>query len=155
MQLTICVYRTICRYSYGNSSKPISENSYAHSKRAWGQDIVQVVDVLFGADTPIIPFGHDRGARLAYRLALDYGEQRVKAAVCLDIVPTIYVWDDMRLEKGHTETKRSHHWVRGRLPAFSKDSESNCSADNPGCASPISRNDDFREPALLLRVHSD
>jgi haloacetate dehalogenase len=36
--------------------------------------------------------GHDRGGRVAYRLALDYPD-RVKRLSVLDIVPTIEVWD--------------------------------------------------------------
>ena len=36
---------------------------------------------------------------------------RIAGAAVLDIVPGIYVWDAMRLEKGHVETRRSHHWV--------------------------------------------
>ena len=102
-------------YRYGKSTKPVSPDSYAHSKRAWGEDILEVVDALFPSSrakhTNIIVLGHDRGARLAYRLALDAPE-RVCGAVILDIVPTVYVWDAMRVERGHTETKKSHHWVR-------------------------------------------
>ena len=96
---------------YGNSTKPISPDSWAHSKLEWSKDILFVVATIFGEEPRIIAFGHDRGARVAYRLASDFTE-RVKGAACLDIVPTIYVWDAMRLEKDHSETMRSHHWVR-------------------------------------------
>ncbi|KAL5532825.1 hypothetical protein ACEPAF_4599 [Sanghuangporus sanghuang] len=101
---------------YGNSTKPVSPNSRAHSKREWAKDIIHVVDALFGAGTPIIAFGHDRGARVAYRLALDYGVERVRGAACLDIVPTINVWDAMRLERDHLETRHSHHWITLSAP---------------------------------------
>jgi len=97
---------------YGLSSKPIlpEDNSLAHSKREWAKDIIHLVDTLLSPTTPIITFGHDRGGRVAYRLALDFPARIVGAAV-LDIVPGIYVWDAMRLEKDHIETKRSHHWI--------------------------------------------
>lgn len=97
---------------YGKSSKPIhpEDNSLAHSKREWGKDVIHLIDTLLSPNVPIIAFGHDRGGRVAYRLALDFPERVVGAAV-LDIIPGIYVWDAMRLEKEHVETKRSHHWI--------------------------------------------
>jgi len=97
---------------YGRSSKPINreDNSRGHSKAEWAKDIVHVIDTLCGKTRSFIPYGHDRGARLAYRLALDF-PSRVAGAALLDIVPTSHVWDGMRFEKGHLETKRSHHWV--------------------------------------------
>ena len=101
-------------YSYGNSTKPIdpSSGSLAHSKREWAKDIVATVDALFGSDRKLIPYGHDRGGRVAYRLALDF-PGRVAGAAVLDIVPGVYVWDAMRLDNNlHAETKKSHHWVR-------------------------------------------
>jgi len=97
---------------YANSTKPIlaEDNSLAFSKREWAKDIMHVVDSLCDKTTRIVAYGHDRGARLAYRLALDFPD-RVVGAAMLDIVPTSYVWDAMRLEKGHLETKGSHHWI--------------------------------------------
>jgi haloacetate dehalogenase len=38
--------------------------------------------------------GHDRGGRVAYRLALDHAERVIRLAV-LDIVPTVEMWDRM------------------------------------------------------------
>lgn len=98
---------------YGNSTKPIGADSRGHSKREWAKDIVYVIDSIWNERKPLIAYGHDRGARLAYRLALDF-PSRVVGAGLLDIVPTSYVWDAMRLEKGHVETKRSHHWVNAQ-----------------------------------------
>lgn len=104
-------------HCYGNSTKPIdpSSGSIGHSKREWGKDIVSVVDTLFGADSKLIPYGHDRGGRVAYRLAFDFPD-RVVGAAMLDIVPGIYVWDTMRLENNqHAETRKMHHWVSPRF----------------------------------------
>lgn len=72
--------------------------------------MVDVIDELYGRDTRIIAYGHDRGARLAYRLALVFPDRTAGIAL-LDIVPGAYVWEAMKLENGHLETKRSHHWA--------------------------------------------
>ena len=96
--------------SYGQSTKPVGLDSRGHSKREWAKDIIHVVNSLWGEQKPIIAYGHDRGARLSYRLALDF-PTRVVGAGLLDIVPTSYVWNSMNLENKHDETKRSHHWV--------------------------------------------
>jgi haloacetate dehalogenase len=98
------------RHRYGNSTNPVGPDSRGYSKREWAKDIIHVVDSIWGESKQLIPYGHDRGARLAYRLALDF-PSRVAGAGLLDIVPTSHVWGAMRLEKGHVETKRSHHWV--------------------------------------------
>lgn len=65
-----------------------------------------------GADNlKLIAFGHDRGARLAYRMALDAPGLVIGIAV-LDIVPTPFMWARMSLgEQRHDETRKSHHWV--------------------------------------------
>jgi haloacetate dehalogenase len=71
---------------YGDSSKPISTADHTpYSKRAMAQDIVTMVQYL-GFDRFCVA-GHDRGARVAYRLALDHPERVQKLAV-LDIVST-------------------------------------------------------------------
>ena len=100
--------------SYGNSTKPFdpTAGSVAHSKRELAKDIVATVDALFGADKKLIPYGHDRGGRVAYRLSLDF-PGRVAGTAVLDIVPGVFVWEGMRLDNNfHAETKKSHHWVR-------------------------------------------
>ena len=71
---------------YGDSSKPASTPDHApYSKRAMARDQVEVMRRL-GFDTFAV-VGHDRGARCAYRMALDHPEHTAKLAV-LDIVPT-------------------------------------------------------------------
>jgi len=96
---------------YGESNKPISDTARPFSKRCMGQDILEAIDQISSAvDSPLIVVGHDRGARVAYRMALDHPSRVVGCAV-LDIVPTIYVWDGMHPRNDHFETHRSHHWV--------------------------------------------
>jgi haloacetate dehalogenase len=71
---------------YGQSSKPPTTPDHEpYSKRAMARDQVEVMRQL-GFDRFFVA-GHDRGARCAYRLALDYPEHILKLAV-LDIIPT-------------------------------------------------------------------
>jgi haloacetate dehalogenase len=71
---------------YGDSSKPPDgENHYNYSKRAMAQDQVEVMH-HFGFEKFAV-VGHDRGGRVAHRMALDHPDRVTKLAV-LDIVPT-------------------------------------------------------------------
>src|SRR4029450_7666944 len=65
-------------------------------KRAMAQDMVIIMEQLGFARFSVA--GHDRGGRVAYRLALDH-PQRVARPAALDILPTATVWDqaDARL----------------------------------------------------------
>jgi haloacetate dehalogenase len=71
---------------YGDSSKPETTPDHApYSKRAMALDQISVMRSL-GFERFFV-CGHDRGGRVAYRMALDHPERVVKLAV-LDIVPT-------------------------------------------------------------------
>ncbi len=71
---------------YGDSSKPDGGSDHAgYSFRAMAQDQVEVMAAL-GFDDFFV-CGHDRGARVAHRMALDH-PQRVRKVAFLDIVPT-------------------------------------------------------------------
>jgi haloacetate dehalogenase len=73
---------------YGDSSKPADgENHANYSKRAMALDQVEVMRAL-GFDRFAV-VGHDRGARVTWRLAVEHPERVTKAAV-LDIVPLPY-----------------------------------------------------------------
>lgn len=75
---------------YGASLKPAPGEDHApHSKRAMARDQVHAMARL-GFERFAVA-GHDRGGRVAYRLALDHPE-RVSALAVLDIVPTAEVW---------------------------------------------------------------
>ena len=89
---------------YGDSGKPASDAEHlAHSKRASASDLVEVMAALgherFGLA------GHDRGGRVAHRLALDH-PRRVEKLAVLDIVPTrtIFRAIDQRIATGY------FHW---------------------------------------------
>lgn len=73
---------------YGDSSKPEGgEHHVNYSKRAMALDQVEVMRTL-GFDTFAV-VGHDRGARVTWRLAVEHPHAVTRAAV-LDIVPSPY-----------------------------------------------------------------
>lgn len=77
---------------YGDSSKPAAGDNYVgYAKRTMANDMVQVMQAL--GHERWRQAGHDRGARVSYRLALDH-PNRVEKLVIMDIVPTIeqYGW---------------------------------------------------------------
>jgi haloacetate dehalogenase len=85
---------------YGESSKPPTDERHEpYSKRAMARDGVAVMRHL-GFERFYVA-GHDRGARCAYRMALDHPERVSKLAV-LDVIPTGEAWRraDMRFALG-------------------------------------------------------
>jgi len=75
---------------YGNSGCPPSDADHAaYSKRAMASDMVEVMDSL--GFRRFCVAGHDRGARVAYRLALDHPDRIDRIAV-LDAMPLETVW---------------------------------------------------------------
>lgn len=75
---------------YGSSFRPLlTADHSAHSKRRISDDLVQMMHAL-GHDQFAVA-GHDRGGRVAYRMALDHPE-RVTAVAAFDVVPTAEVW---------------------------------------------------------------
>lgn len=71
---------------YGDSEKPPTDADHApYSKRAMARDMAEVMSAL-GHDRFCVG-AHDRGARVAHRLALDH-ETRVLRLATLDIAPT-------------------------------------------------------------------
>ena len=73
---------------YGDSSKPAAgENHTNYSKRAMALDQIEVMRALGFNRFAVV--GHDRGGRVAWRLAVEHPEVVTNAAV-LDIVPLPY-----------------------------------------------------------------
>jgi haloacetate dehalogenase len=71
---------------FGDSAKPPSDPEHlAYSKRVMAQDQVEVMQSLGFSEFAVV--GHDRGARVAHRMALDHSEKVTKLAL-LDIIPT-------------------------------------------------------------------
>lgn len=71
---------------YGDSDKPPGGDDHAgYSKRAMARDQALLMERLGFTRFSLV--GHDRGARVAHRLALDHAE-RVERVALLDIAPT-------------------------------------------------------------------
>ncbi|ADZ71843.1 alpha/beta fold hydrolase [Polymorphum gilvum] len=96
---------------YGQSSVPAASPDHAsYSKRAMAADMVAVMDRLGHRRFAVC--GHDRGARVGYRLALDHPERVARIAV-LDILPT---WDYWR-KMDRAFALRVYHWAFLSQPA--------------------------------------
>jgi haloacetate dehalogenase len=96
---------------YGASFRPAPAADHVpHGKRALAHDQVEVMAAL-GFDRFAVA-GHDRGGRVAYRMALDHPD-RVERLAVLDIVPTGEVWRraDRDFARGYW------HWAFLALPA--------------------------------------
>lgn len=91
---------------YGESSKPrgLADHSN-YSFRRMAQDQVDVMK-HFGFSAFHVA-GHDRGARVTYRMALDHRDKVLKAAF-LDIAPTRRVWQEMN---NMTVAINGYHWT--------------------------------------------
>ena len=89
---------------YGDSDKPTSSEDHAvYSKRAMAADMMAVMTTL--GHSQFFVAGHDRGGRVAHRLARDYPQVVTKLAV-LDIAPTAMMYDttDMHFATSY------YHW---------------------------------------------
>ncbi len=89
---------------YGDSGKPASDPEHlVYSKRKTAGDMAEVMTAL-GFERFVVA-GHDRGGRVAHRLALDHAE-RVEKVSFLDIVPTrtIFQATDQAIATGY------YHW---------------------------------------------
>ena len=99
-------YHVVCPdlRGYGGSSKPaVSADHAAYAKREMARDMAELMQ-HFGHETFQLG-SHDRGARVAHRLALDFPARVHKLAV-LDIVPTLEHFErtDMAFAMGY------YHW---------------------------------------------
>jgi len=80
----------------GDSAKPPSDPEHlAYSKRIMAQDQVEVMQSLGFSEFAVV--GHDRGARVAHRMALDYAGKITKLAL-LDIIPTSMAFANVNKE---------------------------------------------------------
>jgi haloacetate dehalogenase len=81
---------------YGDSAKPADgENHSGYSKREMARDQIEVMDQLGFSRFAVV--GHDRGGRVAHRMALDHSDRISRLAV-LDIVPTHHVYSTVNKE---------------------------------------------------------
>jgi haloacetate dehalogenase len=89
---------------YGRSDKPESGNGgHLYSKRVMALDQIATMRSLGHERFAVV--GHDRGARVAYRLALDHPNAISRIAV-LDILPTAEMWATANASSAH----KAYHW---------------------------------------------
>ncbi|MFA6264789.1 MAG: alpha/beta hydrolase [Pseudolabrys sp.] len=96
---------------YGASSVPQASADHApYDKRSMAKALVEMMSAL-GHDRFHL-CGHDRGGRVAYRLALDHAA-RVTRLATLDIVPTAEMWHAMDMKMA----MKVYHWLFLAQPA--------------------------------------
>ena len=89
---------------YGKSVGPERDIGHeGYSKRSMAQDIVEVMSAL--GHSSFFVAGHDRGGRVAYRMAFDF-PQRVKKLAVLDIIPTPEALERINAQSAY----RMYHW---------------------------------------------
>ncbi|MDT7836993.1 alpha/beta hydrolase [Aquabacterium sp. OR-4] len=89
---------------YGDSSKPAGDAEHAaYSKRVMARDMLTVMQALGHARFSVL--AHDRGARVAHRLAMDW-PQAVQRLVLLDIAPTLAMYE----QTGEAFARAYWHW---------------------------------------------
>jgi haloacetate dehalogenase len=96
---------------YGDSAKPAGESDHAnYSKRTMAQDMAELMTQLGHGRFGVV--GHDRGGRVAHRLALDHAPRITRLAV-IDIAPTLdmYAATDMAFATAY------YHWFHLIQPA--------------------------------------
>jgi haloacetate dehalogenase len=89
---------------YGDSAKPPGGDDHAgYSKRTMAADLVALMESLGHERFQVV--GHDRGGRVAHRMALDHPD-RVERTCVIDIAPTLdmYQATDLRFARAY------YHW---------------------------------------------
>lgn len=90
---------------YGDSDAPPDDPEHTvYSKRRMALDACAILDALGFANADVL--GHDRGARVAYRMALDHPD-RVSRLGIIEIVPTGDFWASW----GADLALKGYHWT--------------------------------------------
>lgn len=162
---------------YGDSDKPPSDSEHApYAKRAMARDQLLVMRELGFERFTVV--GHDRGGRVAHRLALDH-PQAVSALAVLDIVPTRYAFQHADADFGrgyfhwfflaagngipeHLIGQDPEFWIRARMAArhqggtpFSEEAQTEyvrCFSDPAAVHASC---EDYRAAATIDLVHDE
>ncbi len=96
---------------YGESEAPPNEpGNRIYSKRTMAQDIADLLTELAILRANVL--GHDRGARVAYRFALDHPERLGKLGI-IEIIPTADFWASWTADLAMA----AYHWTFLAQPA--------------------------------------
>ncbi len=89
---------------YGDSSKPAGTPDHGnYSKRTMARDMLRLMQALGHPRFAVL--AHDRGARVAHRLAADHGDA-VERVALLDIAPTLAMYE----QTDETFARAYWHW---------------------------------------------
>jgi pimeloyl-ACP methyl ester carboxylesterase len=97
---------------YGASDKPAATDATTYAKRTMAADILALARAL-GHERFALA-GHDRGALVAFRAALDHPETITHLA-CLDVLPTVDMWEVMH---GVTAAVGFHLYLMAQPPGL-------------------------------------
>ena len=103
MENFTCVLPDLRGYGFSSCPKNDPEN-FAYSKRAMAADMRQLMASLGHKQFSVV--GHDRGARVGYRLALD-NPDCVTCLALLDIVSTYDMWNNFTVALA----MKTYHWT--------------------------------------------
>ena len=96
---------------YGESDAPANDaDNTTYSKRNMAQDMAELLTALNISRADVL--GHDRGARVAYRFALDHPERLGKLGI-IEIVPTADFWASWTADLAMA----AYHWTFLAQPA--------------------------------------
>ncbi|MFN3955208.1 MAG: alpha/beta fold hydrolase [Pararhodobacter sp.] len=96
---------------YGDSDAPPDNATHTvYSKRRMAMDVIGLLDALGIGAAHVL--GHDRGARVAYRLALDHPERLARLGI-IEILPTLDYWEAFDAALGMA----IYHWTFLAQPA--------------------------------------
>ncbi len=99
-------YSVVCAdlRGYGDSSKPQGEPDHGnYSKRTMARDQVRLMEALGFTSFAVV--GHDRGGRVAHRMARDHRD-RVTRLCVLDISPTLAMYEQTSM----AFAQAYYHW---------------------------------------------
>ncbi|WP_373504329.1 alpha/beta fold hydrolase [Aestuariivirga sp.] len=103
MKSFTCVMPDLRGYGY-SACPPNDAKNEAYSKRAMAKDLLALMASLGHSRFAVV--GHDRGARVAYRMALD-APAAVNCLTVLDIVPTHAMWHNFTVKLA----MKTYHWL--------------------------------------------
>lgn len=103
MQRFTCVMPDLRGYGYSACPANDAKNE-AYSKRAMAQDLIALMKGRGHERFAVV--GHDRGARVGYRMALDH-PRAVSCLTVLDIVPTHAMWHNFTVRLA----MKTYHWL--------------------------------------------
>ena len=103
MQGFTCIMADLRGYGFSSCPRNSADNR-PYSKRVMAEDMIALMRALGHERFAVV--GHDRGARVAYRMALDHPEA-VGCLAVLDIVSTYDMWHNFSVAMA----MKTYHWL--------------------------------------------